>query len=388
MDYRPALRGRTGVGEYTHQLARALLETGARRGADAALDLVLFSSSWKDRVAAPPELARARVIDRRVPVSVLNFAWHRLGWPSAESMAGMPIDVTHSLHPLLLPSRAAAQVVTIHDLDFLTHPERTRAEIRRDYPALAAEHARRADAVVVVSSFTAGEVERHFGVPRERIAICPGGGPDWTPRTPAPKQGYVLFFGTLEARKNVGGLLDAFERLIARGGASVPELVLAGGATEAAAPWLDRIGRRPLAGRVRHVGYVEPDAKRALYDGARLLVQPSFEEGFGLTVLEAMTAGLPVVAANRGALPEVLGGAGLLVNPEDPDDVAHAIDTLLTDAGQADRCAARGVERARAFTWARTAQGVYDAYARAIERRARLTGANDGARRLSMRDGA
>lgn len=387
MDYRPALRGRTGVGEYTHQVARSLLDMYARTSDDAALDLMLFSSSWKDRVAVAPELVRARVIDRRVPVSVLNFAWHRLEWPSAESLAGVPIDVTHSLHPLLLPSRAAAQVITIHDLDFLAHPERTRAEIRRDYPALAAEHARRADAVVVVSSFTATEVERRFGVERERIAICPGGGPGWAPRESAPKDGYVLFFGTLEPRKNVGGLLDAFERLIARTVGTVPELVLAGGATDAAAPWLERIGRPPLAGRVRHVGYVAPAEKRELYVGARLLVQPSFEEGFGLTVLEAMAAGVPVVAANRGALPELLGGAGLLINPEDPDDIARGIGALLTDAGHAAHCAARGVERARAFTWARTAQAVYDAYARAIERRARRPRSNDHPRPASVGGG-
>src|SRR5262249_39386148 len=154
------------------------------------------------------------------------------------------------------------------------------------------------------------------------------------------KDGYVLFFGTLEPRKNVGGLLDAFERLIGRGAATVPNLVLAGGATDAAVPWLERIRRAPLAGRVRHVGYVGPVGKRALYDGARLLVQPSFEEGFGLTVLEAMTAGVPVVAANRGALPELVGDAGPLVNPDDPDDIAHGIDTMLADTGYADRCAA------------------------------------------------
>ena len=132
-----------------------------------------------------PELDGVHAVDRRIPVSVLNFAWHRLGWPPAETLIPTPIDVTHSLHPLLLPARAAARVITIHDLNFLAHPERTRAEIRRDYPVLVREHAHRADAVIVPSHFTAAEVERQLGVPAERITVCSPGAPDWDARGPA-----------------------------------------------------------------------------------------------------------------------------------------------------------------------------------------------------------
>jgi glycosyltransferase involved in cell wall biosynthesis len=313
-----------------------------------------------------------------VPVRLLNFAWHRLGWPPAELLAGGAYDVVHSSHPLLMPARDAAHVITIHDLNFLTHPERTRAEIRRDYPALARAHAHRADAVLVPSAYTAGEVERLLGVPRERLAICPAGAPEWSPRLEAPKDGYLLFFSTLEPRKNVGGLLDAYERLIAGDGLPavpsrrrIPELVLAGKATDEARPWLNRISRPPLCGAVRHIGYVDAGDRRALYEGARLLVQPSFDEGFGMPVLEAMSLGVPVVAANRGSLPEVLGGAGLLIDPDQPADIGHAILRLLNDEGLASACAANGVARSRAFRWDETAGRVYDAYRAAIERRAR-----------------
>ena len=338
--------------------------------------MTLFSSSWKDRLAASPDLAGAATVDRRVPVRLLNLAWHRLGWPPAEMLAGGTFDVVHSPHPLLLPARAAAQVITIHDLNFLTHPERTRGEIRRDYPALAPDHARRANAVLVPSAYTAGEVERLLGVPRDRIGICPPGAPDWTPRRAAPRDGYVLFFSTLEPRKNVGGLLDAYERLVqgsaeaGHHGRSVPDLVLAGRATDDARPWLDRISRPPLYGAVRHIGYVDANDRRALYEGARLLVQPSFDEGFGMPVLEAMSLGVPVVAASRGSLPEVLGGAGLLVDPDRPADIADAIARLLDDDALAAACAENGIARARAFRWDETAHRVYDIYRQAIERRA------------------
>ena len=384
IDYRPALRERSGVGEYAHQLVRALLrtfpanESGVSHG---PLDLTLFSSSWKDRLHPLSDIAAARTIDRRVPVGVLNFAWHRLRWPPVETLAMRRFDVTHSLHPLVMPARNAAHVITIHDLHFLTHRERTRAEIRRDYAALAHANARRADHVITISQFSAREIERRLGVPSDRISICPPGAPDWTPRTGQPKNGYVLFFGTLESRKNVGGLLDAYECLTSQTRRTgVPDLVLAGKATDAAQAWLDRIARPPLAGRVRHIGYVEPANRRALYEGARLLVQPSFDEGFGIPVLEAMTLGVPVVASSRGALPEVLGDAGLLVDPEDRDGMAGAIQRMVDDDAFAAACAAKGVLRSRERTWELTARRVFDAYQQAIEARtARLRGSRSGA---------
>jgi glycosyltransferase involved in cell wall biosynthesis len=150
----------------------------------------------------------------------------------------------------------------------------------------------------------------------------------------------------------------------------LPQLVLAGRATAEAQPWLERIARAPLAGHVRHIGYVDASDRRALYEGACMLVQPSFDEGFGIPVLEAMTAGVPVVAADRGSLPEVLGGAGVLVDPTRPAAIAHAIAQLLDDDGLAAACASRGIARSRAFRWEDTAHRVYDTYQRAVERRA------------------
>ena len=98
--------------------------------------MCLFSSSWTHRLAADV-VPGATVIDRRIPVRLLNLLWHRAQWPSVEAVAGGGFDIAHSAHPLLMPSRRAARVVMVHDLDFLLHPERTQGEIRRDYPALA-----------------------------------------------------------------------------------------------------------------------------------------------------------------------------------------------------------------------------------------------------------
>jgi alpha-1,3-rhamnosyl/mannosyltransferase len=184
----------------------------------------------------------------------------------------------------------------------------------------------------------------------------------------------VLFFGTLEPRKNVGALLDAYERLAVRR-RDLPHLVLAGKATAAAAPWLERLRRPPLNRVARHVGYVDPANRRPLYEGARLLVQPSFEEGFGLPVLEAMTLGVPVVAADRGALPEVLGGAGLLFDPEDPAQLAAAIERAIDEPGFERRAADAGIARAAHYTWDRTAHSVFAAYEAAVAHHAARRGA-------------
>jgi glycosyltransferase involved in cell wall biosynthesis len=372
IDYRSALRERSGVGEYAHELSAALLAAYPPGALEHPLELTLFSSSWRDRLALAPELGGADAIDRRIPVALLNLAWHRLGRPTAETLSGRAIDVTHSLHPLLLPTRDAAAVVTIHDLDFLAHPGRTRAEIRRDYPVLARAHAHRADRIIVPSHFVARDVVDRLGIPLDKISVCSPGAPPWQPREAPPgSAGYLLFFGTLEPRKNLGALLDAYEILLRDPSMSgLPDLVVAGRATREAEPWLERIARPPLAGHVRHLGYVAPANRQALYAGAHLLVQPSFDEGFGLPVLEAMTVGVPVVAANRGALPEVLGDAGVIVNIERPDDLASGMARLLNDSGFAQACALAGVARSQAFTWRATAAGVYDAYARAIASRA------------------
>jgi glycosyltransferase involved in cell wall biosynthesis len=267
IDYRPALRQRSGVGEYIFRLLQALRQV--RHPGD---ELAIFSSSWKDRVDRR-DLDGFSVVDSRIPAKVLDRLWHRQEWPPVETLAGR-YDVVHSARPTLVPAKRAAQVVTVHDLDFLMHPERTWAEMRRDYGALVQQHVLRADHVIVISAYTAGEVHQRLGVPRNRITVSRPGAPSWTARKAAKPgvgaeavsgagagvsaaagadeagvggggaaalvtgpsvtaggvelgTGYILFVGTLEPRKNVGGLLESYTRLVQRW-PDAPRLVLAG----------------------------------------------------------------------------------------------------------------------------------------------------------------
>ena len=364
IDYRPALRQRTGVGQYAHEMAAAL----ARGGQD---QVTVFSSSWKDRLLADIP-AGTSPKDARVPVRLLNLAWHRLGWPPVERF-GARADVVHSMHPLLMPSRSAARVITIHDLDFLDHPERARAEIRRDYPSLARAHAHHADGVIVVSEYTRGLVERRLGVPADRIAVCPSGAPAWQPRREPAPGGPILFVGTLEPRKNAAGLVRAYARLLAQV-PDAPPLLLAGGTREGSEGLLQQIQDPSLMGKVRHAGYVSHAELERLYSRASMLVLPSFDEGFGLPLLEAMTVGLPAIAARRGALPEVAAGAALLVDPDDEAGLAEAMRGLLSNRELACAKARAGIARARAFDWDASAIRLRSAYEAAIERRAGRSG--------------
>lgn len=376
VDYRPALRTRTGVGEYVHELARALVATG-----DAARDpLFLFSSSSADRLA-PDVVPGATVIDRRWPVRLLNYAWHQWEWPPIEALAGLPIDVAQSLHPLLMPTRTAAQVVTIHDLDFLEHPERGSGEIRRDYGALARSHAERADRIITVSRFTASEITRQFGVAADRITIASPGAPAWDARGAEPSDGYVLFLGTLEPRKNLGVLLDAYASLAAevsgsRGlsgfrGSEIPKLVIAGRPAPGSEGWVARASAAPLRDHVELRGYVAPEDRRALIAGAKVLVMPSLMEGFGIPVVEAMTLGVPVIASNRGSLPEVLGGAGEIFEAADPAALAASLSRVLASSDMRNRMTDAGRHRARHYTWADTARHTREAWTEAVTARTR-----------------
>jgi glycosyltransferase involved in cell wall biosynthesis len=364
IDYRPALRVRTGVGEYVHQVSRALRQVHPE---DV---LTLFTSSWRDRPDAVVmnEIAGARVSDYRIPVRLLNRLWHQAEWPAVERLIGTECDVAFSPHPLLLPSRAA-QVVMVHDLDFLQHPERTEREIRRDYPRLAGSHARRAHAVIVPSAYTAGEVHRLLDVARDHIAVCPPGVPAWRePLHGFRRDGYLLFMGTLERRKNIAGLLTAYARLIA-GWHEAPDLVLAGKPGDDAREILDQAARAPLAGRVRQLGYIPEANRQEVYEGARALVLPSFEEGFGMQTLEAMSLGIPVVVSRRGALPEVVGDAGLVIEPTDEASLRDALTRVLRDDALAATLAGRGRARAAAFSWERTAASLRATFADAVRRR-------------------
>lgn len=252
------------------------------------------------------------------------------------------------------PVVSEAHVLVLHDLAALRHPEAYSPPYVGYQRLLLPRLARRARGLITVSEFSKAELVDLLGVSPARITVIPEGvGEEFTPRSHAEvrrvaaryglEDRYVLTVGTLSARKNLGLLSSAARALAGHG----VELVLAGS---------DRSYLRGAPATVRRLGYVAEEDLPSLYSGAQALVLPSRYEGFGLPCLEAMACGTPVVASRCAALPETVGEAGWLLDPDDVDGFADALVSLVADASARNRLIAAGRARAAAFPWSRTAE--------------------------------
>lgn len=364
LDIRPALTRGTGVGTFVEQLALAL------DSLDGKHHMSLFTSSAKERWPSGrlPALKRSRVVDRRWPVRVLNWLWHRAGWPPVDRFVGK-VDVAHSPSPLLLPSRGK-KVVTLHDLYFLTHPQHTKAEIRRDYVSLVKRHVAAADAVLAVSNATADAAYEHLRVPKDRIRVCSEDAAPIYDR-PARRQEladidslipnpFFLYVGTIEPRKNLPALLKAFDTLSRADDETM--LVIAGGRGWGTGEFDEQMEQLRTRDRIWISGYRDRRFLRALYHRATALVMPSHCEGFGLPLVEAMACGCPLIVANNTALPEVAGDAALYWNSDDAEELAGLMVQMRDDEPLRKELIAKGGNRRKEFSWKRSAEHVLKLY--------------------------
>jgi len=231
----------------------------------------------------------------------------------------------------------------------------------------------RAGRIIVDSRFIENELISLLDVPRERITVVYlGVSQDYRPRDnevlalklkefDLEPKGYILSVGTLEPRKNILSLLQAYELLPNSLKERWP-LVVVG-----MRGWKDQVISKRLdslvsTGRIRALGYVSSDKLPVIYAGAALFVYPSIYEGFGLPPLEAMASGVPVVASNRASLPEIVGNAGVLIDPEDIDSLAQVIESLLDDQGKCEQMARMGLQQAQKFTWKACAEKTFSVY--------------------------
>lgn len=367
LSFGPSYRG-AGISRYIRQLLTQL-----RRWPGADEFTVFLGDS-----RIPPELSgtssfRLRVSRLPTVNPMLRVIWEQL--VQATELRGRAIDLLHSLgyvQPLLCPCRS---VVTIHDLSFLRYPEAFNRPNRLYLQLFTALSVRRADRIIAVSTSTKDDLVRLLGVVPSKVTVVHHGVEDdfrqlsdravlasFRERTGLPEH-FILHFGTLEPRKNVELLVAAYARM--RQQSNLPhKLVLAG-----AKGWrYDRIfaavEQYGLQDDVLFPGYLPSSEQPLWYNAADVFVYPSLYEGFGFPPLEAMACGTPLIASDRSALPEVVGDAGLLVDPLDVALLAETLHRVLTNSGLRQDLVERGLARAKMFSWLRAARETVEVYHR------------------------
>jgi glycosyltransferase involved in cell wall biosynthesis len=356
--------GRTGVGYYTEHLLHHL----AREVETSGDELVVVSNQPIDTTYPLPR--HVTVHDRlRFP---LRIAWMQM--LAGRVLDDVRADVAHFTNGMIPLGASAARVVTIHDMSLKLYPECHPLRRRVINRPLISVAARVADAVVAVSNSARADLLRFHHIPAERVSVVyEAAGPDFRPirdrmvrgrirlRYGLPER-FVLYVGAIEPRKNLPRLVEAFAQ--ARRQGIVHELVCVGPygwSSRDLYAYVDRLGLRRV---VHFTGYVPAEDLPALYSLSEFFVFPSIYEGFGLPVIEAMACGTPVITSNTSSLLEIAADAAETTDPHDRDALAAALVKLATCADWRRELSARGAERARQFSWARTAKEMLALYRR------------------------
>ncbi len=366
VDYSPVANCRTGLGRYAERLGRHLLE---REDVETSYYLATARPEQVPDYAWPRVRARWTWSARRWRAAV--FLAQLLGLRFDRRFAG--VDVVHCTEHLLVPLARVPEVLTIHDVVYLTHPEWHLPWNRRFLSLAMPIFVRRAQAIIAVSDYTKREVLSLLHADPARVhTVYEGVDERFQPvRDPAALAGvraryrlqepFILFLGAIEPRKNLPTLMRAFAALCREPGFH-HQLAIAGGKG-----WLydevfataERLG---LGERLIFPGYIPDEDLPALYSAADVYAHPAHFEGFGLPPLEAMACGTPVIASDATSLPEIVGDAGLLAPPHDEQAWADALRRLSADRALRERLAAAGLKQAKRFTWQEAARRTVEVY--------------------------
>ncbi len=368
VDYTAAARQGGGIGRYARELIGALL------AADDKNEYVLMAASaglgeqWRAEQARLHALAASpeHLTFRSLPITDDWMAriWQRLRLPLPAELVTGPVDVFYSPDFVLPPLRKSTRsLLTVHDLSFLRHPNTFPPPLLRYLKQAVPRSVTRADHILADSDATRDDLITLLDVsPRRVTTLYSGVSPDFSAEAdPEERQRlrvrygigdrpFVLTVGTVQPRKNYVRLIEACDPLAE---ARDLELVIVGQPAWLAAPILAAADARPY---VHRLGFVADGDLPTLYRQAAAFAFPSLYEGFGLPPLEAMACGTPVVASTRSSVPEVVGDAGLLVDPLDIAGWREALQRLLDDTALCSDLRKRGFARAATFTWAKSAQ--------------------------------
>ena len=358
---------RAGLYNYTIRLLEGMYRIAFQK------TINLFVANYPKPVD-PGRFANLKESFRGWPVTLFNLpSWAynirmRLSAYSRMEVFHYPCDTMFFEN---VPGRA--NVFTIPDLIPLNLPQYYQESFINHWKHYYERAVKHGDVILTYSEHAKQDIVRKYNVPEQTIHVTPlAAGTEFQPiqdRDMLHRQlslfglqgkRYILSVGTLEPRKNQVRLIRAFSRML-RLDASLPHLlVFAGGRFCEIEPIFDAVRQEGVEDRVVFLGRSDP--LEVLYNGADLMVYPSLYEGFGLPPLEAMACGTPVITSNRSSLPEVVGDAALIVEPEDEDVLCEAMRQVLHDEKLREELAARGIQRAQQFSWERTAASTLEAY--------------------------
>jgi glycosyltransferase involved in cell wall biosynthesis len=370
IDVTPLLGARSGIGAAVAEIVVAL------RALEAGPELIPYTLSIRARRHRDAVPTNTRFVP--IPARILLASWVRADAPRIDRWL-RPAHVVHATNYLAPPSRLPT-IVSIYDCSFVRYPELCTPQVRAFEPAIR-RAVGRGGTVHPGSEVVADAIEEIFGPGLRaagRLVVIPLGIPSLGDGAQMPdavaaalgEAPFIIAIGTLEPRKNFAHLVGAFGALAARHPAL--RLVIAGHDGPARPEIEAAIARLPAGTRDRVVlaGPVSDAGRRALLENATLLAYPSIYEGFGFPALEAMTAGVPVVAARAGSIPEVAGDAALLFEPTNEPDLADKMNRVMTDDATRSELIARGRDRVHAFSWDHTARALASCYRRVAEQQA------------------
>lgn len=367
IDYTPALHQRAGIGRLVRDLIAGLASV------DAEHEFCLFAAGASGSPAAFP--SNFKWATTLIPPVWLARAWYRAHIPLVvESFTGK-IDLFHATDFTLPPVRSGTRtILTVHDLSFVRVPDAAPSRLRRYLNQVVPRSVQRADLVLADSVATRDDLIALYNAPADKVEVLYSGvDPRYQPindpasydriskRYKLPSRPYLLTVGTVQPRKNYPRIVYALQQL-ERLNLNL-DLVIVGQPGWLQDELYEAISRSGRMDRVHITGFVEDMDLPVLYSHALCLVFPSLYEGFGFPVLEAMASGVPVITSNVSSLPEVAGQAAILVDPYETDQIADAIQRVVTDDSLRASMIEQGFQQVAGFTWehaARSLSRIYD----------------------------
>jgi glycosyltransferase involved in cell wall biosynthesis len=362
VDIRPLMTApRTGVGEYTYELLNAIFNI------DRENQYFLFYNSSRDVSANIPDWKydNVKIIGSHTPNKFFNTSLGLFGRPRLDKMCGaQKIDYWFSPNlSFTTLSREVKYILTIHDLSFDFFPEfSTRKQYFWHKAVRPKAQCKRADMIITPSENTKRDIVDYYKIPPEKIkVIFPGihttqaeiNAEEVRKKYNLPEK-FILFLGTIEPRKNIVGLIESFEMLRAKYPVT-DHLVIAGAPGWKNKEIFARAKSLNVADKIHFINFVAPKDKAALYAAADIFVYPSLYEGFGFPVLEAMSAGTPVITSNRSSLAEIAGLAAYLIDPTRPEQMTLAMNELLNNDKLRDWHIQKGLEQVKKYSWEKAA---------------------------------